>query len=260
MDLLDESWVAEGMRSIPLLGDVAAGQPIEVFAVEDTLDVPRTLWNGRRVFALRVRGNSMIEAGIHDGDYLIVEPGECADNGRTVVAEVDGQVTVKKLYREPEGRIRLQPANAEMLPLVVSGEQVRVIGMVVGILRKYGFGTGDKPAARGRCAAKSRTAAPAAASAAAADTATLDLELNAIDAHLERWRRAQAEMGPGADRRDIVRMAEMGRDLQALRDGCARTTKPTLRRALLNEANEHMQRMDRFLAARSLQLPDATIH
>lgn len=145
MERMDESWVMEGMRRIPLLGEVAAGQPMEVFAIEDSVEVPQTLWNGCKVFALRVRGTSMIEAGIHDGDYLIVKPGECADNGRTVVVEVDGRVTVKKLYREPEGQIRLQPANAALLPLVVGGERVRVVGTVVGILRKYGFAAPVRP-------------------------------------------------------------------------------------------------------------------
>lgn len=139
MDVAEREWLPEGTMRIPLLGDVAAGQPLQACPVEETVDVPRSLWKGRRVFALRVRGASMVEAGIHDGDYLIVEPCDSADDGRTVVADVDGCVTVKKLYREADGRIRLQPANADMPPLIVGGGQVRVIGAVVGILRKYGF-------------------------------------------------------------------------------------------------------------------------
>ncbi len=138
---------------IPLLGAVAAGEPYHAFAVDDTLTVPTTLWGGKEVFALRVRGTSMIDEGIHNGDYLIVEPRAAADNGQTVVAEIDGAVTVKKFYREPDGAIRLQPANPDMLPLIVRGKQVRIIGVVTGILRKFGFGeraaTGrpDTPAA-----------------------------------------------------------------------------------------------------------------
>jgi len=142
MDAVGERWESEGTMAVPLLGEVAAGQPLEMYAVEERLDVPETLWNGRKVFALRVRGKSMIDAGIHDGDYLIVEPREEAENGRTVVAEIDGSVTVKKLYRECDGSIRLQPANPKMLPLSFSGEEVRILGVVVGVLRKYGFRAG----------------------------------------------------------------------------------------------------------------------
>ncbi len=133
---------------IPLLGEVAAGKPLEMFSVEETLDVPESMWQGRKVFALRVRGQSMIDAGIHDGDYLIVEPAQTADDGRTVVAEIDGQVTVKKLFRAPGGQVRLQPANPEMLPLIISGDQVRIRGLVVGVLRKFGFRPGPATARR----------------------------------------------------------------------------------------------------------------
>src|SRR5580765_6901431 len=136
---LQDVWEIESTVTIPLLGDVAAGQPLEMFTVEDSLDVPESLWHGRKVFALRVRGQSMIDAGIRDGDYLIVEPCESADDGRTVVAEIDGHVTVKKLFRSAGGQVRLQPANPEMLPLVIGGDQVRIRGVVVGVLRKYGF-------------------------------------------------------------------------------------------------------------------------
>jgi len=184
MHALDESWVVEGTTRIPLLGEVAAGKPLEMFSVEESLDVPESLWNGRKVFALRVRGQSMIDAGIRDGDYLIVEPTETADDGRTVVAEIDGHVTVKKLFRSPSGQVRLQPANPEMLPLVIGGDQVRIRGVVVGVLRKYGF----KPmpaAARKPVARPVATARPA---RRPADVDTLDLSLNAIDTQLERWR------------------------------------------------------------------------
>src|SRR5215470_693960 len=152
MHALDETWVMEGTLRIPLLGEVAAGKPLEMFSVEESLDVPESLWRGRKVFALRVRGQSMVDAGIRDGDYLIVEPCDTADDGRTVVAEIDGHVTVKKLFRSPGGQVRLQPANPEMLPLIVSGDQVRIRGVVVGVLRKYGF----KPEATRARAAKTQ--------------------------------------------------------------------------------------------------------
>jgi repressor LexA len=245
--------VAEGIQiplQIPLLGTAAAGQPLEVLAVQESIDAP-SLWKGRKVFALKVRGNSMVEAGIHDGDYLIVEPCQTAENGRTVVAEVDGCVTVKKLFRDAQGQIRLQPANSEMLPLVVRGDRVRIRGVVVGILRKYGF----------RHDPKRRTAkmSPSCSAhrASVREEPTLDLALNAIDTHLARWRRAMEvardpQLRPG--------MGQMGRDLQALRDWCARTTKPKLRLALLKEANQLMQRMERFVSLRTLELPDVAVH
>src|SRR5438093_8166670 len=109
---------------VPFLGEVAAGRPFQACPVAGAIELPAGLWNGRKVFALRVRGTSMIDEGIRDGDYLIVEPRDGFDNGQTVVAEVDGGVTVKRLFREAEGRVRLQPANTEMLALVVPGDNV----------------------------------------------------------------------------------------------------------------------------------------
>jgi hypothetical protein len=261
MDLLAEvaeEWLPEGTVRIPLLGDVAAGQPLEMFSVEQSLDVPESLWNGRKVFALRVRGQSMVDAGIRDGDYLIVEPCETADDGRTVVAEVDGHVTVKKVFRAANGEIRLQPANPEMLPLIVRAEDVRVRGVVIGVLRKYGFNPSN---------ALPRDSAPTAKPATAKsrrplklDESTLELSLNAIDAHLARWKVLLDEKEQGVEARDRVRMSNLARDLQALRDWCARTGKPALRQALIADAGRLIQRMQRFLAARSLELPDLTLH
>src|SRR2546428_13125510 len=125
----------------PLRGTAAAGQPFHAFPVEGTLDLPAALWGGRTVFALRARGSSMIDEGIRDGDYLIVEPRETADVGQTVVAEVDGGVTVKRLCREKDGQIRLQPANPDMLPLVVAAERVRIVRLACGGFRRQGFRT-----------------------------------------------------------------------------------------------------------------------
>ncbi|MBX3023313.1 transcriptional repressor LexA [bacterium] len=249
---LGESWTMEDTIAIPLLGEVAAGRPIEMFSVEETLDVPESMWQGRKVFALRVRGQSMIDAGIHDGDYLIVEPAETAADGRTVVAEVDGQVTVKKLFRAPGGQVRLQPANPEMLPLIIGGDQVRVRGLVVGVLRKFGF---RPPATRRReprsAGAPRPTATPRPARRAVPDGETLDLSLNAIDAQLERWR-IVSERQPARGARERAQLAQLGRDLQALREWYARTTKPVLRRALLADANRIIRRMQRHAAQSGL--------
>jgi hypothetical protein len=256
MQALRDRWEMEGTVGIPLLGEVAAGKPLEMFSVEDTLDVPESLWHGRKVFALRVRGQSMIDAGIRDGDYLIVEPCDTADNGRTVVAEIDGHVTVKKLFRSAGGQVRLQPANPEMLPLIVSGDQVRIRGVVVGVLRKYGF----RPVPAG--APARRQASPAGPAATARpvrrhppDADTLDLSLNAIDAQLESWRILSESSAAGGTARERAQMAVLGRDLQALREWYARTTKAVLRKAILHDANRVIRRMQRLAAARSLDLP-----
>src|SRR5215472_5380081 len=257
MHALREQWEMEGTVSIPLLGEVAAGKPLEMFSVEESLDVPESLWHGRKVFALRVRGQSMVDAGIRDGDYLIVEPRDTADDGRTVVAEIDGHVTVKKLFRSPGGQVRLQPANSQMLPLIVSGDQVRIRGVVVGVLRKYGFKT-DAPRERSVARPEGR---PAAASARPArrsrtDTDTLDLSLNAIDAQLERWRLLTEESGPSSTAAQRAQMAVLGRDLQALREWYARTAKAVLLRAILADANRIIRRMQRYAAAHALALRD----
>jgi hypothetical protein len=256
MHALQDRWDMEGTIAIPLLGEVAAGKPLEMFSVEDSLDVPESLWRGRKVFALRVRGQSMIDAGIRDGDYLIVEPCDTADNGRTVVAEIDGHVTVKKLFRSAGGQVRLQPANPEMLPLIISGDQVRIRGVVVGVLRKYGF----KPApAAGPPRRQPSPAAPAAtarpARRGAPDADTLDLSLNAIDAQLESWRILSESSAAGSTARERAQMAVLGRDLHALREWYARTTKAVLRKAILQDANRVIRRMQRLAAARALDLP-----
>jgi len=242
-----ETWLPEGTVRIPMLGDVAAGRPLDVYSVEETLDVPESMWNGRKVFALRVRGSSMIDAGIHDGDYLIVEPCNDANDGRTVVAEVDGQVTVKKIYREGE-EVRLQPANPEMLPLRVRADDVRIIGIVAGVMRKFGFSERKPPQSKKSTQRQDKR-----------DPHTLDLELNALDSQLARWRsllEGQKEIA----HRDRVRMSSLARDLQALRDWYARTSRPGLRKALMQDAQEVIHRMQRFLSSRELELPDLSLH
>ena len=102
----EPEWVPEQTVEIPLCGVVAAGEPYRAFELDETLSVPAGLWNQQRVFALRVRGSSMVDEGIRDGDYLILEPREEARDGQPVVAESDGCVPVKKPYRGPGGRIR----------------------------------------------------------------------------------------------------------------------------------------------------------
>jgi repressor LexA len=118
-------------------GYVAAGAPIEAVATTETIAVPEDLVGRRDTYVLRVRGNSMIEEQICDGDFVIVEDRKTAQNGETVVALVGGSdVTLKKLYRE-NGRVRLQPANPTMQPIFVDPDQIQVQGVVVGVMRKY---------------------------------------------------------------------------------------------------------------------------
>ena len=122
---------------LPLLGYVAAGLPIEAIATSETVAVPEDLVGRRDTYVLRVRGNSMIDEQICDGDLVIVEDRKSAQNGEMVVALLSGSdVTLKKLYRE-NGRVRLQPANPTMQPIFVDPEQVQVQGVVVGVMRKY---------------------------------------------------------------------------------------------------------------------------
>ncbi len=124
---------------LPLLGAVAAGLPIEAITEQESLAVPPDMVRRQREnYVLRVEGNSMIEEQIRDGDYIVVQAQATANDGEMVVALVGGDsATVKKLYRESGGRIRLQPANATMEPIIVDADEVRIQGVVVGVIRKY---------------------------------------------------------------------------------------------------------------------------
>jgi repressor LexA len=128
-----------GQRALelPLLGYVAAGAPIEAVPSSETIAVPEHLAGRRDSYVLRVRGDSMIDEHIRDGDYVIVEDRRTAENGEMVIALIGGQdATLKKFYREP-GRIRLQPANPAMQPMYFDPASVQIQGVVVGIMRKY---------------------------------------------------------------------------------------------------------------------------
>lgn len=122
---------------LPMLGYVAAGVPIEAVASSETIAVPESLAGKRDSYVLKVKGDSMIDEQIRDGDYVVVEDRKTADNGEMVIALVGGtDVTLKKFYREG-GRIRLQPANPTMSPLVYDADRVQVQGVVVGMMRRY---------------------------------------------------------------------------------------------------------------------------
>ncbi len=145
MELLDgdgdgaSSGVPSGAgRELPFLGRIAAGRPIEAVVGDETLTVPAALF-GARIddhFVLQVAGESMIGEGIHDGDWVVVERRERAQQGEMVVALVGDEVTLKRFY--PEGAVvRLQPSNPAMEPIRVQAADLRIQGIVVGLMRKY---------------------------------------------------------------------------------------------------------------------------
>jgi repressor LexA len=128
-----------GGRSLelPLLGFVAAGAPIEAVAGTETIAVPEGLVGKRESYVLRVKGDSMIDEQIRDGDFVIVEDRKSVNNGEMVIALVGGNdVTLKKFYRE-NGMVRLQPANPAMQPILVDPDHLQVQGVVVGVMRRY---------------------------------------------------------------------------------------------------------------------------
>jgi repressor LexA len=142
---INVSGIGRRSRSVPLLGIIAAGAPIAVptdetwhSAAIETIDVPAELLPGeRQVYALKVKGTSMIDALVDDGDIVILEAKNTADNGEMVAAWLSdrNEATLKRLYREA-GRIRLQPANQTMPPIYVEPDKVEVQGKVVAVLRK----------------------------------------------------------------------------------------------------------------------------
>lgn len=135
LSLIEETRLAQppSGRSVPLVGKVTAGQPILALEnVEEELTVPSEWAGSGTVFALRVEGESMIEAGIYDGDVLLVRQQQTADNGQIVVAMIEDEATVKRIYYEPD-RVRLQPENRFMEPIYA--REVTVLGLVVGLYR-----------------------------------------------------------------------------------------------------------------------------
>jgi len=136
------SLIVEGLTSarneiseVPVVGSIAAGRPIE--AIQDdrgTIAVSRDLTRGHETYALKVEGESMVDAGILDGDYVIVRTQETADDGDIVVALIGEEVTLKRFYREKNG-VRLDPANQNMSSIIISAGDFRIQGLVVGVMR-----------------------------------------------------------------------------------------------------------------------------
>jgi repressor LexA len=138
IQIVEQETAADESNDIPLLGTVAAGQPIEAILSHDTVSVPKDMQGRGRTFALRVRGDSMIDENIQDGDVIVVASQKTADNGQVVVALIDGNyATVKKFYREPDF-IRLEPANPQFKPIFIkTPERIQIQGVVRGLIRKY---------------------------------------------------------------------------------------------------------------------------
>ena len=123
---------------LPLLGRVAAGSPIEAIEDRETIFVPEDMIGRKETYVLQVKGDSMIDEQIRDGDYVIVESRTTAREGEMVIALLEGErATLKKLYHEGPGVIRLQPTNTAMKPILVDADDVTIQGVVIGILRKY---------------------------------------------------------------------------------------------------------------------------
>src|SRR3989344_5157038 len=130
----------ESMVKIPLLGTIAAGQPIEAIQAREVIAVPKSkLPQSAEVYALRVVGNSMIDENINDGDVVLVRQQETAENGQKVVALIDNhEATLKKFYKE-KGHIRLQPANKSMEPLILrNGRDISIQGVVLDVIKGLG--------------------------------------------------------------------------------------------------------------------------
>lgn len=135
-DATEDSPQEAAIPSLPLLGSIAAGRPIEALENREEMKLTDLVPTGDRVYLLRVRGKSMIEDHIDDGDLVIVEKCETAKDGEIVVAILDDEeATLKRFYRERNGMIRLQPANSNMEPIFTSRLQLR--GVVRGVIRRF---------------------------------------------------------------------------------------------------------------------------
>lgn len=130
--------LAENNYEIPLLGIVAAGAPIEAVLNYETVCIPRDMLRQGRMFALRVRGDSMIDEQIREDDFIVLQSQQTADNGQTVVALIDGSDTTVKRFYGGRNQVRLEAANPRYKPIVIRPpERVQIQGVVVGVIRNY---------------------------------------------------------------------------------------------------------------------------
>ena len=132
-----EQVIERAAHELPLAGRIAAGRPLEAMQENETISLG-DFARGKNSYVLQVKGNSMQEDHILDGDFIVVEQTQVANNGEIVVALVGGdESTLKRFYRDSPGKIRLQPANSTMHPIIVPAADVKVQGRVIGVLRKY---------------------------------------------------------------------------------------------------------------------------
>ncbi|OGO37288.1 MAG: repressor LexA [Chloroflexi bacterium RBG_16_57_8] len=147
IELLEEM-VREGVRKVPLIGQIAAGAPIPVPAADtwnttatsETVEVTEDMARGKEdIYALKVKGSSMVDALINDGDLVLMQYTNSVENGETAAVwlKAEKEATLKKVYREPS-RVRLQPANSLMKPIYTDPDNVEIQGKVVGVIRKMG--------------------------------------------------------------------------------------------------------------------------
>src|SRR5207302_1495160 len=135
--LLKSEQAGQSGLELPLLGHIAAGRPLEALVSNETLSL-RDFVGKENVYVLKVKGNSMIEDHICEGDLVVVENVASAENGDTIVALIDNnEATLKRFYREKNNMVRLQPANASMEPIFVKEKDLKIQGRVIGVLRKY---------------------------------------------------------------------------------------------------------------------------
>lgn len=218
-------------RRVPIVGAISGGAALHMLAALETVEAPPSTWQGRRVFALRVRGSALSGDGIRDGDCLLVQACERVGDGQLVVAEVNGKPTVRRLYRERDGSVGLQPPSDAFLPFVLRPERLRVRGVVVGLMRKSGFARveGVSPSAP-RALAEQSPASPRSARAAGVSIPSC-----------APAPRAREPRSAGARARDEI--DALGRTLRILLSTYATTGHPRLRAALLEEASRIRRRM-----------------
>jgi repressor LexA len=139
IQLVEADVQVDGGLELPLLGYIAAGQPISIMDdPQETLTVPPFMIKSDHSYVLQVKGESMIDDGILDGDYVIVRETHTPQQGDVVVAMVNGySATLKKFFKEKNNQIRLQPANSSMRPIIVEDDELEIQGVVTGVIRKY---------------------------------------------------------------------------------------------------------------------------
>ena len=141
--VIDWNWIPCEVEAEPVevevLGTVAAGQPIEALPYPQTISIPKDMVGRFQTYALRVEGHSMVDDNIQHGDYIVIEAREAGENGQTVVAMINNEeVTLKRFYIEPD-HIRLQPANPRMKPIILHNHEIRILGVVCAVVRKYRY-------------------------------------------------------------------------------------------------------------------------